>query len=589
MKTSGIFKSLSKAVFICFIIIAARSSASAQFLGTYMWDSTSFCVNVQGDAIAGWYGLAGTYVTGDTMDIIVDWGDGNTTPYLHNPLTVSGGMAYTNGISIGHTYTTMGTYIVSITSQDHYGYSQTIYDSIMVDNYCGFLYGNVLLDDGDAVFEWGSDLAATGVPIMVTTSLSNYGANTGTWGEYNITDIDQTATTYHIEIDPTWLTANGFSVVQPVAGSYDFTTPPMTWASYNFLLNCGGSYSDFAISGYGWGFQPGTSNGFTHILMSNFTCDGTLANVNLTITFDPMLTVTSCNIPGYSIVGNTITANLTGVSSWDNYTVFYSVPPGTPAFTPLVFDLNGVVTNYTDANPINNHYVINSEVRNSWDPNDKSTNVGPAIDANVTEDIYYNIRFQNMGNADAINIVIADTIDSQLDLSTFRIESQSHTGSYSLNPATRVVTFSFPNIMLPPEMINEPLSHGYIRYSIKENAGLPIGSEINNTAYIYFDTNPAIITNTTSNTNTSLGFENEGGISFSVYPQPTSEMFYISGINASDIKTISIMDGNGKMIVKSDGSKINDGIYVGNLAAGMYFVSIETTENTITHKLIVQH
>ena len=59
--------------------------------------------------------------------------------------------------------------------------------------------------------------------------------------------------------------------------------------------------------------------------------------------------------------------------------------------------------------------------------------------------------------------------------------------------------FTFDNIMLPDSNINEPESHGFIKYSISPKNTLFPGQTIKNTANIYFDFNPAIITNTTFN------------------------------------------------------------------------------------------
>jgi len=62
-----------------------------------------------------------------------------------------------------------------------------------------------------------------------------------------------------------------------------------------------------------------------------------------------------------------------------------------------------------------------------------------------------------------------------------------------------LVEFSFKNILLPDSTTNEPLSHGFVSYKINQKEGLPENTTIENTAYIYFDFNPPIVTNTTNN------------------------------------------------------------------------------------------
>jgi hypothetical protein len=54
--------------------------------------------------------------------------------------------------------------------------------------------------------------------------------------------------------------------------------------------------------------------------------------------------------------------------------------------------------------------------------------------------------------------------------------------------------------MLPDSGTNEVASHGYIIYRIRTKADVAAGSLIENTANIFFDENPAVVTNTTYHT-----------------------------------------------------------------------------------------
>jgi len=62
-----------------------------------------------------------------------------------------------------------------------------------------------------------------------------------------------------------------------------------------------------------------------------------------------------------------------------------------------------------------------------------------------------------------------------------------------------LVEFSFKNILLPDSTTNEPLSHGFVSYKINPKIGLTENTTIENTASIYFDFNPPIVTNTIQN------------------------------------------------------------------------------------------
>ncbi|MBL0097101.1 MAG: hypothetical protein IPP46_11945 [Bacteroidetes bacterium] len=137
----------------------------------------------------------------------------------------------------------------------------------------------------------------------------------------------------------------------------------------------------------------------------------------------------------------------------------------------------------------------------SFDPNDKQVapeGLGATGDVLHNTRFDYRIRFQNTGTASAINIFVMDTIDSDLDLNTFVMHRASHT--YDLVINGNILTWRFFNINLPDSNTNEPLSHGFIEYSISPKPGLADGTTIENVAAIYFDFNQPVITNTTLNT-----------------------------------------------------------------------------------------
>ncbi len=140
----------------------------------------------------------------------------------------------------------------------------------------------------------------------------------------------------------------------------------------------------------------------------------------------------------------------------------------------------------------------------AYDPNDKLvTPDRPDSLALLDEPLIYTIRFQNTGNDIADDVVVADTMDTNLDMSTFYVLDNSHPDQLQvlIDPDNEhIVNFQFKNIFLPDSISNEPGSHGFITYSISPVEGLPADTEINNTAHIFFDFNPAIVTNTTSST-----------------------------------------------------------------------------------------
>lgn len=139
----------------------------------------------------------------------------------------------------------------------------------------------------------------------------------------------------------------------------------------------------------------------------------------------------------------------------------------------------------------------------SFDPNDKIANpIG--IDEmgyipSSTSSIEYTIRFQNTGTDTAINVVIKDQLDSNLDWSSIVPLASSHAVNFNYYPTGEII-FNFYDIMLPDSNVNALTSQGFIKYRINLNEDLPLGTSIYNTASILFDLNPAVITNTKINT-----------------------------------------------------------------------------------------
>jgi uncharacterized repeat protein (TIGR01451 family) len=241
-----------------------------------------------------------------------------------------------------------------------------------------------------------------------------------------------------------------------------------------------------------------------------------------------------------------------------------------------------------DLNPSNNNYSFCATVNNSYDPNDKLVNPEGIIDTSQVS-LNYTIRFQNTGTAPAKHIVIIDTLDASINPASFQLVS------YSFPPLIQVtgniIKFIFQNIELPDSTNDEPNSHGYVQYNVRLNEQLPIGTEIYNTAYIYFDFNTPVQTNTTYNIiDVVSGMQTINGIQkVNVYPNPTysnSELL-VTGLNNEPF-TFSINDINGKVLFNTQGNGgLTAKILLPELASGAYFFGIKTERYSGWGKLIV--
>ena len=160
-------------------------------------------------------------------------------------------------------------------------------------------------------------------------------------------------------------------------------------------------------------------------------------------------------------------------------------------------------------------YAYTSEITCAYDPNDKQTfpSRPEASNSNYTqldEYIQYTVRFQNTGNDTAFTVRIVDQLSPDLDWNTLEPLSASHPYRTTLFPDGEL-EFLFEDILLPDSTTNEPESHGYVTFRMKAYDHLEDLTIIENTANIYFDYNPAIVTNTVNNTLVEyLDFDQDG-------------------------------------------------------------------------------
>ena len=125
------------------------------------------------------------------------------------------------------------------------------------------------------------------------------------------------------------------------------------------------------------------------------------------------------------------------------------------------------------------------------------------------------------------------------------------------------------------------MSHGYITYQIQAQRELPENTLIENTASIYFDFNPPIITNTTQNilvselpkiTSTNPPFVDQ---SIQVYPNPFGEFITIDQILFSASPTLfSIYDATGRTIISTYLQSNRQQLSTAHFKKGLYFYRV---------------
>lgn len=235
----------------------------------------------------------------------------------------------------------------------------------------------------------------------------------------------------------------------------------------------------------------------------------------------------------------------------------------------------------------NNLYSYCYGVVNSYDPNVKET-YPEIVQPGYVDEFTYTIHFQNTGNAPAFNIRLADTLGANLDLTTFKVMNASDAYTTTLNADTRLLTVRFPNIMLPTSSSDPEGSIGFIQYRVKPVAGLLDGTMIENTAYIYFDYNTPIVTNTSENlfsVTAGLGELIDETIQF--YPNPSDNQVFIRSEN-SVIEQVLFYDLNGMLVRTMSPDSKQTSVDVSGLESGVYITTIQTNQSVVTKRLIVR-
>lgn len=246
-----------------------------------------------------------------------------------------------------------------------------------------------------------------------------------------------------------------------------------------------------------------------------------------------------------------------------------------------------IIPNQTDYLPANNTLEYCYSVVNSYDPNYKE--VYPLDVLPGFEDYFiYTVHFQNLGTAPAINIRVLDTLDSHLDYNSFEVINYSHFNTATL--ANGIVNFRFPDIFLPDSLSNPEGSQGFVQYKIKPLPNLLAGTEIENTAHIFFDYNPAVITNTTVNNyvNVLSSVDSNGSLHLSVYPNPSSGEIFITGIYEDLSYSLVISDLSGRILKREQVSGKNQiQLILGDLNSGVYFLTASTEFTSKTVRFIL--
>ncbi|WP_298222063.1 T9SS type A sorting domain-containing protein [Flavobacterium sp.] len=412
-------------------------------------------------------------------------------------------------------------------------------------------------------------------------------------GVYNIYD-ENAASSYDLAytIDPAYsatyaLTTASYSNISPVIGA--------GMQVYSFPVTVVQSFQDLAVSIIPLQ-QPRAGFVYSNkVVYANYG-NQTIASGTLTFTKDTALTITANTQSGTTPDANGFSYTFTNLLPFEvrTMTVSMQVPP-IPSVTlgQLLTNSATIVPLAGDVVPENNASTLSEIVIGSYDPNDKMESHGDKILTSSfasTDYLYYTIRFENTGTASAINVRISDVLDSKLDETSIKMVNASH--DYILDRLDTNLTWKFNNIQLPPSVENMNTGKGYVTFKVKPKAGYATGDIISNTAGIYFDYNPVIVTNTfLTEFVATLAVDQFENTDFLFYPNPAQDVLNVTlKNNGNSIDFIEVYDAQGKsMLHKKVTTPSNtDFIDLSSLASGLYFIEVTTSNQSKVIKKVMR-
>lgn len=285
------------------------------------------------------------------------------------------------------------------------------------------------------------------------------------------------------------------------------------------------------------------------------------------------------------------TFNFTNLMPFENRIIVLGFHVNSPLDTPAVN--GGDVLNFSvainpvlgDEMPNDNQFVYNQTVVNACDPNNKICLEGELESpVKIGDYLHYTINFENIGNADAVNVVVKDVIDTtQFDERSLQVLGSSHPVQAKIKG--NVAEFIFQNINLAPGNGNGGGGHGNILLKIKTKNNLVAGDQVANKASIYFDYNAPIETEFATTTFQSLSL-NDHVIdqTIAMYPNPTNSLINIKSKGL--IKTIELFDVQGRILQTMISEQSNEVLDLSTYSTGVYFVRVNTDKGIKVEKVL---
>lgn len=380
----------------------------------------------------------------------------------------------------------------------------------------------------------------------------------------------------------------------PATGDYALTgvVPGNTYSGLDFF----DSPISLTNELYVWAYASPARTTQAQTVYIHYANQGsTTLNAVVNFTHDPLMTLyNGYSMSNYTLATRTLTYNLGTINPGMEGDLFcsFTIPSLTPSGTSYSHGVE-ILPIVGDALPSNNSDVIAGVVVGSFDPNRKSVMPDGLLTPGTDSLLTYTVEFQNTGSDTAFTVAIRDSLDPAIDPLSVEVLGSSHFMTWTLD-YPGYLTFTFDDIRLPDSIINEPASHGWLRYRAKLKPNLSLGTTIHNKAAIYFDYNAPIVTNTTLNTFGLVSVEAVAGndATFAIYPNPAASQVMVLVTDRWEGETdIRVVDLHGRVVHASYLNPENGRsamLELQHLPKGVYFVECQTEFHKSVKKLILQ-
>jgi len=371
--------------------------------------------------------------------------------------------------------------------------------------------------------------------------------------------------------------------VTPSNYSVNFSSMLQIDSLNDFAFQAAGILNDLCLTITPTGNFRSGMNGMYVLSYSNF--GNTTLNGTVVFYPDTNVSYSTSSLTPISVTSDSIVFSVGNISPFQTgqFTITVGVDLGLTIGT-LINSSALILPIIGDANPTCNTAFFEILVTGSFDPNDILVNRSFIYDYQVPNqpELEYLIRFQNTGNDTAFTVRVMNPIDTMgLILNTLEFVASSHPATINWMPLENSMRFLFENILLADSNVNEPMSHGFIRYKIKPKTNLVVGDSITSQAFIFFDFNSAVVTNiarTDIITPTGIYDQGNNDAFISVYPNPVHSFLTIQ-VNRAEQKNITLELYNvyGQKIRAIEcneisGDNFKKTIDVSDFSSGIYFI-----------------